>query len=98
MLAKLLQLMAEGGGIITVAELARKVGVGEPTLRMMLDELVRLGYLEDARHGSAGDGGCGPACHAGCSSCPSAKELPALWRVTEKGRLFLGEQGDNRRG
>ena len=65
------------GGTVTVSELARRLNTSEETIRMMLEELERLGLLKAGR----------PSCSARCEGCPYQAEcaLPArdkLWIST----------------
>lgn len=77
MLEKLLQIVAEGG-IHSCEELAGHLSIPQPLLETMVDELARLGYLQEV-----GDR-CGGQC-AGCSmdSC-SRIGSGRLWTLTGK--------------
>jgi hypothetical protein len=71
-------LVAEG--VAEVQTLARSLNLGAAQVRWMLDELRRLGYLEELESG----------CSQACEDCPlrAACSPPARargWRVTERG-------------
>ncbi|GEM_PF-478471 len=92
MLINLLRLLSEGG-VVTFADLARKLEVGEQSLKMMMEDLARLGYLVDPRQQQAKQDECGSTCHcSGCSGCsPKRGASPPMWEVTDKGlRLLKG--------
>lgn len=82
MLERLLQLLAEAEGAVAVSELARRLEVSDRLVEPMIEELVRLGYLEATEPGCAGRAcrRCGLA--GSCASLP----LPRLWRLTARGR------------
>ncbi|MEW5873401.1 MAG: FeoC-like transcriptional regulator [Chloroflexota bacterium] len=69
MLKRLLELLQEGG-TFSLAELAAELEVSEALLKQMLDDLVRMGYLETVGHENA------PQCQAcpvkGCQDCKIA--------------------------
>jgi len=78
MLEKLLQIVAEGG-IHTREDLATYLSISQPLLQTMLEELARLGYVQEV-----GDG-CGGQC-AGCSMDSCSMIGPGrLWTLTGKG-------------
>jgi hypothetical protein len=76
----LLKAIGEGGAH-SQSELARSMGVGEDLLAQMVEDLVRMGYLEPV----------GGECTSGCKDCPMG-DLCAVggqgkvWTLTEKGR------------
>jgi hypothetical protein len=76
----LLKAIGEGGAH-SQSELARSLGVGEDLLVQMVEDLVRMGYLELV----------GGTCTSGCTNCPMG-DLCAVggqgkvWTLTEKGR------------
>jgi hypothetical protein len=78
MIEQLLSLVAEGG-VHSYEELMRRLGVSQPLLEMMLENLARLGYLR------AANDGCGTHC-SGCAmgSC-SVAGSGQLWSLTTKG-------------
>jgi hypothetical protein len=76
---QLLRIVAQGG-IHTRRELAQRLGVSEELLQQMIEELVRIGYLNPV----AGD------CHDRCAGCSFAAECAIggggrIWALTEKG-------------
>lgn len=80
MLEKLLQIIA-AGGTHQLKQLARQLDVSEALLESMIEELVRLGYLQPL------DGRCCGTCKA----CPSAGECALgfanrVWVLTEAGK------------
>ena len=70
MLRELLKEIANGG-TVTVAELARRLNTSEETIRMMLEELERLGLRKAGR----------PACSAKCEGCPYQAGCPLSARA-----------------
>lgn len=81
MLERLLEKLRHGG-THTTAGLARELGVSEPLLGMMLEDLARMGYLEPV----------GGDCAGGCRACPVAGActvggLGRVWKLTGKGAL-----------
>ena len=74
----LLRMVAEGG-LHSVDELARRMGVAGPLLEAALPDLARMGYLRAADEG----------CAAHCGGCPAGGCSPSaggrLWTLTEKG-------------
>jgi hypothetical protein len=78
MLEQLLQLVARGGAH-SYEDLIEYLSTSQPLLEMMLEDLVRLGYLR------AVDGGCEGNC-AGCSVGGCSVTGPGrLWTLTDKG-------------
>jgi Mn-dependent DtxR family transcriptional regulator len=79
-LDSLLKAIGEGGAH-SQSELARSLGVSEDLLAQMVEDLVRMGYLEAV----------GGACTSACSGCPMG-DLCAIggqgtvWTLTEKGQ------------
>jgi FeoC like transcriptional regulator len=78
MIEQLLSLVAEGG-VHSYEELMRRLGISQPLLEMMLENLARLGYLRSVNDG------CGTQC-AGCAmgGC-SVAGSGQLWALTGKG-------------
>lgn len=79
MLDQVLRIVAQGG-VHTRRELAQQLGVGEELLQQMIDDLVRIGYLQPV----VGD------CNERCAGCPFAAECAIggagrIWTLTEKG-------------
>jgi hypothetical protein len=78
-LEQLLRTVSEGG-VHSYTELARSLGVSEELLEQMVEDLVRLGYLEPV----------GGACSSTCAEC-SMGDLCAVggqgqvWTITTKG-------------
>lgn len=78
MLERLLQLVARGG-VHSYEDLTAQLGVSQPFLEAMLEDLVRLGYL------SAVDARCDGQC-SGCSMGACSITGPGrLWALTERG-------------
>jgi DNA-binding IscR family transcriptional regulator len=78
MLEQLLQFVARGG-VHSYDDLTERLSISQPFLEMMLEDLVRLGYLR------AVDDSCGGHC-AGCSMGACSVAGPGrLWALTEKG-------------
>ncbi len=82
MLQRLLALIAEGE-VRTQRGLADALGVTEPLVVQMIDQLTSQGYLAMA-----------DSCGGGCDGCALAAACGAqhhlrLWNLTEKGRRAL---------
>ncbi len=80
MLEELLKSIAEGG-IRSYEDLARGLGVPQPLLEMMLEDLARQGYLRSLGNGC--DEGCAGCSVGGCSVAGPHH----LWTLTEKGAV-----------
>jgi hypothetical protein len=78
MIEQLLSLVAEGG-IHSYEELTRRLGIPQPLLEMMLEDLARLGYVRSADDGCRGQ--CTGCAIGGCSAAGSGR----LWVLTGKG-------------
>ena len=79
---QLLKLLG-GGGILSTAELARRLDVSESLVRLMTEDLVRRGYL--APLDSSCSSGCGTcSLAAACQATSAAK--PAVLGLTPKGQ------------
>jgi len=78
MLQRLLDIL-QGGGSHTVDDLARRLDATPSLVDMMIDELVRMGYL------SAAPAACTKQC-TGCSlgGCVVAKRSGRIWSSTGK--------------
>lgn len=83
MLEELLRIIAVGG-THQLKQLAHQLDVSEALLESMIEELVRLGYLQplDAR------------CCSNCKACPSAGECALgfanhVWVLTEAGKKLV---------
>jgi len=78
MIEQLLQTVARGG-VHSYEDLMARLSISPPLLEMMLEDLVRLGYLRPV------DGGCDSHCTgcsiSGCSITGSGR----LWTLTDKG-------------
>ena len=76
----------QGGGTHTVSELARELEVSAPLVELMIDDLVRLGYLAVA------SGSCGGRCE-GCSLAKACAigGSGRVWTLTEKGGRKMPE-------
>ena len=71
-------LKASAGGI--TADISKELGIGEPTLRAMLEFMVERGYLEEID------------CGIGCPGCPMKCEVPTnikMYILTEKGKGYI---------
>lgn len=84
MLIQMLRLL-DDGGIHTVAELARRLGVGETLVASMAADLTRRGYLAALETSCAtACAGCGMA--ARCTAAGSEAPLLPLMTLTARGR------------
>jgi hypothetical protein len=83
-LVNLLRLIASSNGLFSLARLAEQLGSTTKSVRAMIEELARLGYLEaiptDCLSGSCGTTGCG-ACAVHLSS--------RAWTLTSKGQALV---------
>jgi hypothetical protein len=90
-LGDLLRLMAESDESPLVSDLARSLGVSEGLVKVMIDDLVRRGYLAPVGTG---------CCLGGCSGCAKMKgdcssvgcSIPVgrrFWALTDKGQRLL---------
>ena len=87
MLTELLRLVASAKGSFATAGLAQALETSDAMVGAMMDELVRLGYLEPVQAGCEA-GGCAHCPQAGgCGSGPAIR----LWNLTEKGRRLAGK-------
>jgi hypothetical protein len=80
MLQRILQTVS-AGGVHSVHELAQQLGIGEELLESMIDQLVRMGYLEPLR----------PSCAGHCEHCPEANRCAIAgsaraWALTARAR------------
>jgi hypothetical protein len=78
MLEHLLQILARGGAH-SYEDLAEQLSISQPFLEMMLEDLIRLGYLRAVEGGCEGD--CAGCSMGGCSITGPGR----LWALTEKG-------------
>ena len=87
MLIKILKTLSKGGRYSNKL-MATELGVGESLVKQMIDNLLRMGYIEKEKINSCGDG---------CGSC-SSKEICStnthsieinIWKVTEKGKRAI---------
>jgi predicted ArsR family transcriptional regulator len=79
MLQRILKLMATDDAT-TQQDLARQLGVSEPLVTQMVDQLVQQGYLVEG-------GQCATTSCEGCglqSACGTLESLK-IWTLTEKG-------------
>jgi DNA-binding Lrp family transcriptional regulator len=83
MLRKFLRL-AFGRDTTETAELARELDVSVQQVRMMVETLERLGYLEKVA------AGCEQSCEH-CAQYPAClpNESPQIWKLTGKGERYL---------
>jgi len=83
MLRKFLRL-AFGRDTTETAEVARELGVSINQVRLMIETLERLGYLEKVA------AGCEQSCER-CSLYPACllSECPQIWKLTGKGDRYL---------
>jgi len=88
MLRKFLRL-ACGRDMTETADLARELGVSVQQVRLMVETLERLGYLERVT------AGCEQPCE-GCSLHPSclSSDCPRLWKLTGKGERCLATDSE----
>jgi hypothetical protein len=80
MLQRILQ-MVSAGGVHSLHELAQQLGISEELLESMIDQLVRMGYLEPLR----------PSCTGCCQHCPEANHCAIggnarAWALTTRGQ------------
>ena len=83
MLRKFLRL-AFGRDTTETAVLARELGVSVQQVRLMVETLERLGYLEKVAAG----------CEQSCACCAQSlaclpNESPQMWKLTGKGERYL---------
>lgn len=96
MLADLLRLLASTTQSPLLRDLSHRLGVSEEMVRVMVDDLVRRGYLAPALPSCHG-GQC-PGCHSelGCPVSISAVSSQRLWMLTDKGRHLLAAASASR--
>ena len=88
MLRKFLRL-AFGRDTTETADIARELGISVQQVRLMIETLERLGYLEKAAEGS--DQSCERcAMHVTCL----LTDCPRIWRLTPKGERCLADDLD----
>ena len=87
MLNRLLQLIDEAGGTLSLSALAGELGTSRTLVESMLEQLVGLGYLAPVNP-SCGSGGCSRCPQRGACAIPSQARL---WALTEKGRRVVGQ-------
>ncbi|HEX2922951.1 MAG TPA: hypothetical protein VHS28_02855 [Chloroflexota bacterium] len=85
MLTRLLHIVANARGIVTMPDMARELRVSRGLLEAMIADAVRLGYLSPV------EGSCS---HIPCSDClleSSCKTTssPGYWLLTDKGKRLL---------
>jgi Mn-dependent DtxR family transcriptional regulator len=73
----------DGQSVMSASSLAQEVGVQEPLLLQMLDQLVQIGYLEEGEDCGASCADCGQAVMCGAS------KVQRFWVLTVKGRNFV---------
>ncbi len=88
MLRELLKEIASGK-VLSLGELAARFGLGEETVRAMLEELERRGYLSSRS----------PDCSLRCEGCPlkgscGVAGIDRIWFLTERGKKAIGEERD----
>jgi DNA-binding IclR family transcriptional regulator len=83
MLVSLLRSIAATDGFVSLSRLAAEVGATTASVRTMIDDLARLGYLEAAPTECLSRG-CGSTC-GGCAVTRSARG----WSLTDKGQRFI---------
>jgi FeoC-like transcriptional regulator len=88
MLRKFLRL-AFGRDTSDTADLARELGVSVRQLRLMMETLERLGYLEKVA------AGCAQPCEE-CAEYPAClpTKSPQIWKLTGKGERYLAADHD----
>ena len=72
LLQQLLRLLS-GGGLHTIDEAARRLGVSETLVAAMVDNLERAGYLVGLQ------GSCGTGC-GGCGAAAGLRDWPSMDR------------------
>jgi predicted ArsR family transcriptional regulator len=90
MLRKFLRL-AFGRDTTETANVARELGISVQQVRLMMDTLERLGYLEKVA------AGCEQSC-ACCAQYPAClpNESPQIWKLTGKGERYLAADSETR--
>ncbi len=88
MLRELLREIASGK-VLTLRELAARFGLEEGTVRAMLEELERTGYLSSRS----------PECSLQCEGCPlkgscGVAGVDRIWFLTAKGQKAIEEEKD----
>lgn len=78
MLERLLQLVAEGG-LHSYQYLGRRLSIAPPMLDVLVEELVRLGYLRSVANGCSSH--CSDCAAGGCTVVGQGR----VWTLTEKG-------------
>ena len=87
MLIKILKSLAKGGRYSNKL-MATELGVDESLVQQMIDNLIRMGYIEKEKINSCGDG-CGSCSSKGsCGSDTHSIEIN-IWKVTEKGKKAI---------
>jgi hypothetical protein len=88
MLRKFLRL-AFGRDTTETADVARELGVSVQQVRLMMETLERLGYLEKV------SAGCEQSCER-CSLYPTCllSDCPQIWKLTGKGERCLAAELD----
>jgi len=76
--------LAFGRDTSETANVARELGVSVQQVRLMMDTLERLGYLEKVA------AGCEPSCEH-CAQYPACvpNESPQIWKWTGQGERYL---------
>jgi hypothetical protein len=82
--------LAFGRDTTETADLARELGVGVQQVRLMMETLERLGYLEKVAAGSE------QSCER-CAQYPAClpNESPQIWKLTGKGERYLADDRES---
>lgn len=87
MMSKLLEYLKKGGDA-NISTISRKLDMQEGTVEMLLDQLVKLGYLEVMNSSTNTSTECSPIKCKGCGhSTDCIPLLKIKYRLTEKGRI-----------
>lgn len=93
MLTKILELFSEGI-ILSLSELSNRLGYTAEEIESGLEQLTRMGYIENVEFsqecGNCG-GSCGGGCGSHCDSCTITHQnnTVSTRRITKKGKSYL---------
>lgn len=86
MLSKVIEYLKNKGDT-NVSTISRKLDIEEGTVEMLLDQLVKLGYLEVISQENDLETECTPLKCKGCSKATECKPLLKVkYKLTEKGQ------------
>lgn len=80
MLSKIINIVRTGS-ILSLESIAAQVGISEEVARVVLDDLVRRGYLQEAK---LEDSGCKTPCKGCSGSCRCHSKRTKSWELTGK--------------